>query len=367
MTIPLVNLKRQYHSLKPEIDAVVEQLFDSQLFIKGPAVKEFEGQWLSALGARSGVGCANGTAALSLALEALGIGPGDEVITSAHSFFATVEAIFHVGARPVFADIEPASHTLDSRAVESAIGPRTKAIIPVHIHGMPCAMDALMALARQHGLVVVEDAAQAHLARYQGQAVGTIGDAGAFSFYPGKNLGAAGDAGFIVTRDSAAATRLAKLVDHGRLSKYTHDVIGYNQRLDSLQAAVLSVKLPYLAGWNETRRGHARHYDERLRAQGFKTLEALPGALPVYHLYTVEVANREETMAALAAAGIDSGIHYPVPLHLQPAMAPYGGKVGDLPVTERVASRILSLPICPAITADEVDIVCDAFLAVAKK
>jgi dTDP-4-amino-4,6-dideoxygalactose transaminase len=226
-------------------------------------------------------------------------------------------------------------------------------------------MDALVELADAHRLVIVEDAAQAHLARYRTRSVGTFGDAAGFSFYPGKNLGAFGDAGFIVARDAAVAARLARLVDHGRQSKYTHDVIGYNQRLDSLQAAILSAKLPHLAGWNVIRRERARQYDERLRPHGFKTLEPLPGAEPVYHLYTVEVANREATMTSLASAGIETGIHYPVPLHLQPALADLGGRRGDLPVTERIAERILSLPICGAITADEVDQVCDAFLAVA--
>jgi dTDP-4-amino-4,6-dideoxygalactose transaminase len=364
--IPFVNLQRQYRDLKAEIDAAIAGIVESQAFIKGPALRAFEHQWLDAVGAKYGVGCANGTAALSLALESLGVGPGDEVVTSAHSFFATVEAICHVGARPVFADIEPASHTLDPMAVAAAISPRTRAVIPVHIHGMPCAMDALMTLARRHHLLVVEDAAQAHLACYQGQTVGTFGDAAGFSFYPGKNLGAFGDAGFIVAHDASVGARIAKLVDHGRKSKYTHDVIGYNQRLDSLQAAVLSAKLPHLAGWNEARRVHARHYDDRLRPHGFKTLEPLPGARPVYHLYTVEVANREATIAALSAAGIDSGVHYPVPLHLQPALSENGGRPGDLPVTERIAERILSLPICGAITADEVDQVCDAFLSVAR-
>lgn len=365
--IPLVNLARQHQELRDEIAGAMTAVIDSQTFIKGPALKAFEAAWLEMLGGSvHGVGCANGTAALSLALEVLGIGPGDEVVTTAHTFFATAEAICHVGARPVFADIEPASHTLDPEAVAAAIGPRTRAIVPVHIHGAVCAMGAFLDLARRHDLKVVEDAAQAHLARWEGRCAGTIGDAGSFSFYPGKNLGAFGDAGFVTARDAAAATRLASLIDHGRHSKYLHDAIGYNQRIDTLHAAVLSVKLPHLPAWNETRRTSAARYDERLRPHGFKTLEPLPGTEPVYHHYTVEVSNRDQVMETLKAAGIDTGIHYPVPLHLQPALSGLGYRPGALPVTERITARIVSLPVCGAITADEVERVCDAFLTVAR-
>ena len=365
--IPLVNLGRQHHGLRDEMAAAMAAVIDAQAFIKGPALTAFETTWLEMLGGGAyGVGCANGTAALSLALKVLGIGPGDEVVTTAHTFFATAEAICHVGARPVFADIEPASHTLDPKAVAAAIGPRTRAILPVHIHGTVCAMGALLDLAQRHGLTLVEDAAQAHLARWKGRCAGTIGDAGSFSFYPGKNLGAFGDAGFVTARDAGAAARLASLIDHGRRSKYLHDVIGDNQRMDALHAAVLSVKLPHLSTWNETRRTRAAQYDSRLRPHGFKTLEPLPDTEPVYHHYTVEVSNRDQVMETLKAAGIDTGIHYPVPLHLQPALSGLGYRPGALPVTERVTARIVSLPICGSITTDEVDRVCDAFLAVAR-
>lgn len=364
--IPFVNLRRQILQLKPALDAALADIIDTQSFIKGAVLKKFEREWLEALGASHGVGCANGTAALSLALEALGIGKGDEVITSAHTFFATAEAILHVGAHPVFADIEMGSYTLDPAAIAAAIGPKTRAILPVHIYGSPCAMDEIMALADKHHLAVIEDAAQAHLACHRGRMAGTIGDAAGFSFYPGKNLGAFGDAGFIVARDPAVASRLAKLVDHGRESKYVHDVVGYNQRLDTLQAAVLSVKLPHLAGWTENRRARAAQYDRKLRPHGFKTIEPIAGAEPVYHLYTVEVSNREETIGALKEAGIETGVHFPVPLHLQPALAFLGAKPGALPNTESIASRTLSLPICGALTEEEAERVGDAFLTVAR-
>lgn len=362
--IPLVNLKRQYATVKAEVDAAVAEVIAAQAFIKGPKLKAFEQAWLRTLGAAYGAGCANGTAALALALETLGVGPGDEVIIPSHTFFATAEAVFHVGARPVLADIEPAGHTLDLAGV--AVGPRTRAVIPVHVHGLVCDMDAVTAFAERHGLLVAEDAAQAHLARWRGRAAGVLGDAAAFSFFPGKNLGAFGDAGFVTVRDAAAAEKLEKLIDHGRRTKYLHDVIGYNQRMDALQAAVLSAKLPHLAAWTQRRREVARLYDERLRPHGFKTLEPFAACEPVYHHYTVEVADRDGVIDALKAAGIEAGAHYPVPLHLQPALADLGCRPGSLPVTERVTSRILSLPVCGAITDDEVMQVCDAFLAVAR-
>lgn len=362
--IPLVNLKRQYASIKDEIDAAIRAVVEAQAFIKGPTLKAFEDAWRREVGASYGAGCANGTAAVSLALEALGVGPGDEVVLPSHTFFATAEAVLHVGARPRFVDIEPGGHTLDFSQVE--IGPQVRAIIPVHIHGLVCDMDAAAALAERHDLLVVEDAAQAHLARWRGRCAGALGDAGCFSFFPGKNLGAFGDAGFVTLRDPAAAARLEKLIDHGRLSKYLHDMVGYNQRMDALQAAVLSAKLPHLAAWTERRRAAARLYDERLRPRGFKTLEPLSGCEPAYHHYTVEVADRDGVIDALRRAGVDAGAHYPVPLHLQPALADLGWKQGSLPVTERVTARIVSLPICGSITDDEIMQVCDAFLAIAR-
>jgi dTDP-4-amino-4,6-dideoxygalactose transaminase len=365
--IPLVNLRRQYVALKDDIAAAIDAVLDSQHFIKGPAVRAFETAWLSALGASHGSGCSNGTSALSLALQGLGIGAGDEVITTAHTFIATAEAICHVGATPVFVDIDPASYTVDPAAVAAAVTPRTRAIMPVHLYGAAADMDALLGVADRHSLAVVEDAAQAHLGRWHGRALGTLGDAGTFSFYPGKNLGAYGDAGFVVARDRRVAETIERLIDHGRQrgSKYLHDVVGQNQRMDDLQAAVLSVKLRHLDAWTATRRAHAARYDARLKPAGFKVIEPLAGSEPVYHLYVVEVADRDAVMEALRARGVGCGVHYPVPLHLQPAFAGSAAR-GALPKAERAADHVLSLPICGSITEDEVDRVCDAVLAVAR-
>lgn len=366
--IPLVNLPRQYVDLKDEITAAVVTVLDSQTFIKGPAVSAFETAWLAALGALHGYGCSNGTAALSLALQALEIGAGAEVITTAHTFIATAEAIRHVGAEPIFVDINPVSYSIDPAAIAAAVTPRTRAIVPVHLYGAPADMDSILSLALRHGLAVVEDAAQAHLARWQGAMVGTLGDAGCFSFYPGKNLGAYGDAGFVIARDLPVAVMMEQLIDHGRRrgSKYLHDIVGQNQRMDDVQAAVLSVKLNRLAGWTAVRRARAAQYDARLKSAGFKVIEPLAGSEPVYHLYVVEVADRDDVMAALGAAGIGCGVHYPVPLHQQPAFVAQNSNRITLPRTEHAANHVLSLPICGAITAEEVDHVCDVFLSVAR-
>ena len=362
-TIPLVNLKRQYAALKPEIDAAIAEVVARQEFVNGTSVAAFTTQWLAALGADHGAACANGTVAISLALQALGIGPGDEVITTAHTFFATVEAICAVGATPVFADIDRATYTLDLASAK--ISPRTRAILPVHLYGTSADMDAVLAFAASHKLKVIEDTAQAHLATWDGRALGTLGDAGTFSFYPGKNLGAYGDAGFMVAREAAVARTAAKLADHGRESKYTHDVVGENNRMDEIQAAVLSVKLRHLPAWTERRRSLAKRYDARLKTGDFKVITPYAKAASVYHLYVVEVANRERTLAHLQTAGIGAGVHYPVPLHLQPALAGWTS-AGPLPQTEQAAARVMSLPLCADLTDTELDRVCDTFLAVAK-
>jgi len=360
--IPFVNLGRQLERLRPDLVAAFEAVLDSRGFIKGPHVAAFEAAFAEAIGAPHVVGCANGTAAVSLALEAAGIGPGDEVIVPSHTFIATGEAVCHVGATPVFCDIDPDTYTLDPKDVERRITPRTRAIIPVHIYGTPADMDAVMELARAHDLVVVEDCAQAHLATYKGRAAGTIGTAGSFSFFPGKNLGALGDAGAVAANDAAVAERIRKLADHGRLSKYEHDIVGYNQRLDGLQAALLSVKLPHLRSWTERRQRVAAYYDSRLKPAGIKVIEAPEGATSVYHLYVIEVEDQQKTAAALAALGVETGVHYPCPLHLQPAFQHLRGDA--LPNAERAAKRILSLPICGEITDEEAEYACDQVLAV---
>lgn len=362
--IPLANLKRQYQSLKAEIDAAVADTLAKQEFIHGAKVKAFSGAWLSALGAKHGTACANGTVAITLALKALGIKPGDEVITTAHTFFATAEAIFAAGAVPVFADIDPRTYNIDIATVTPS--PRARAIVPVHLYGNAADMAAISAFAAKHGLKVIEDAAQAHLGTWNGRALGTLGDAGTFSFYPGKNLGAYGDAGFAVAREEAVGRAMAKFVNHGRESKYLHDAIGDNMRMDEIQAAVLSVKLRHLATWTARRQTVAAAYERRIKPAGFKTIEAYPHGSCVYHLYVAEVSNRDTVMEALQAAGIGAGVHYPVPLHHQPALKDLPCARVALPATERAAARVVSLPICADITDDEVARVCDTFLRVAK-
>lgn len=362
--IPLVNLKRQYATLKTEVDAAVADVMARQEFIHGSKVRAFTAAWLSALGAKHGSACANGTVAITAALKALGIGAGDEVITTAHTFFATVEAIFAVGAVPVFADIDPVTYNID--VATAKIGLRTKAIIPVHLYGNAADMTAIMAFAAQHNLKVIEDTAQGHLGTFNGRTLGTLGDAGTFSFYPGKNLGAYGDAGFVVTREESVAASIGKLVDHGRESKYAHDVIGDNLRMDEIQAAVLNVKLPRLASWTARRRAVAAMYDARLKPAGFKTIEVHKGGSCVYHLYVAEVSNRDAVADAMKAKAIASGVHYPLPLHRQPALKNLPCADARLPHTERAAARVISLPICGDITDDEATQVIDAFLSCAE-
>lgn len=362
--IPLVNLQRQYASMKAEIDAAIAGVLARQEFINGREVKAFTAAYLQALGAKHGAACANGTVAIELALKALGVGPGDEVVTVAHTFFATAEAILNVGATPVFADIEPKSYTLDPKTVR--ITPKTRAIMPVHLYGGASDMDAIMALAAQHKLKVIEDAAQCHLATYRGAMLGAIGDAGTFSFYPGKNLGAYGDAGFVTAKEAKVAEYIAKLADHGRLSKYSHDVMGGNSRMDELQAAVLSAKLKHLAAWTARRQAVAYMYDTKLKAAGFKVIEPQPDTTCVYHVYVVEVANRDEAFDALRAAGVGVGVHYPLPLHRQPALKDLPCAKASLPVTEAAAARVLSLPICADITDSEVETVIQTFLKTAR-
>jgi len=364
--IPLVDLQQQYREHRADFLRVIDEVCASASFIQGPHLKRFEASFVGRIGATHGIGCSSGTSALSLILEAMGIGRGDEVITVANSFFATAEAICNVGAVPVFVDVDAVTYTIDPQAAAAAVTPRTRAVLAVHLYGTPCDMGALSALCQRHGLALIEDAAQAHLATYRGAYAGTLGDAAGFSFYPGKNLGAFGDAGFVTARDDAMAQRVRKLRDHGRSSKYEHDVIGYNHRMDALQAAVLQVKLDYLDEWTAARRRHAAAYDTRIAAAGFQVMQAPEEAEGSYHLYVVQVSNRAEVQAVLADAGIATGIHYPVPLHRQPALAHLGIPEGALPVTERQAQRVLSLPLYPEMTSEQRDRVATAFLAVAR-
>lgn len=360
--IPLVDLKAQYASIKDEIDAAVARVLDHTGFIGGPEVRAFEEAFAAYQRTKRCVGVASGTAAIFLTLMALGIGPGDEVITTPHTFIASVEPIEALGARTVLVDIDPATFNLDPRRIEAAITPRTKAILPVHLYGQIAPMDAIMDIARRHNLLVIEDAAQAHGAEYKGKRAGEWGHAACFSFYPGKNLGAYGDGGAVCTNDDALADRIAKLRDHGRTSKYAHDVIGWGERLDALQAAILGAKLPHLEAWNEARRRAAAFYDDALAdIPGVRTPLHTPDSRHVYHIYCVTVARGRDTILnALHERGIGAGIHYPIPLHLQAAMKHYEWERGDFPHAERAAENILSLPIYPEITPEQQRIVADA-------
>jgi dTDP-4-amino-4,6-dideoxygalactose transaminase len=353
MKIPLVDLKAQYAAIRTDVDAAIQRVLDSAGFILGAEVRQFEEQYAAYVQASDAVGVASGTAALEMALRACGVGAGDEVITTAHTFIATAEAISHVGAVPVFADIDPATYNLDPEAVEARITPRTRAIVAVHLYGLPAAMDELSDIARRHGIRLIEDAAQAHGAEYHGRRCGSIGDIACFSFYPGKNLGAYGDAGAVTANDADLIAEVRLLRDHGRTTKYEHSVVGLAERLDSLQAAVLGAKLPHLEGWTEARRAHARSYREQL--QGVVICPEEPADVRhVYHLFVVRVDRRDDVLAHLAATGISAGVHYPVPLHLQPAYRSLGYAVGDLPHTERAASEVLSLPMYPELTQEQI-------------
>lgn len=360
MKIPLVDLKAQYAGIKPEIDTAIERVVNNTSFILGKEVAEFEQSFASYVGAKGAVGVASGTAALHLSLLACGVGPGDEVITTAHTFMATAEPISQVDAKPVFVDIELDTYNIDANLVEKAITPRTKAILPVHLYGQPARLDALVEVARRHKLWLIEDAAQAHGAEYRGHRCGSIGDLACFSFYPGKNLGAYGDAGAVTGNNEELLARVRKLRDHGRTSKYEHDEIGFGERLDGLQAAILAAKLPHLEDWTEARRSHARLYNELLAGCDAVTPYELEDARHVYHLYVIRTPHRDKVLAHLKSKGIDAGIHYPVPLHRQPAYLKQGYGDVSLPVTEQVVPEVLSLPMYPELTYEQIAYVAEA-------
>lgn len=335
------------------------QVMESASFILGPDVALFEEHFATYVGTSCCVGVESGTAALEMALRVLGIGPGDEVIIPANTYIASALAVSSVGARPVL--VEPdGAYLIDSELLEAAVTPRTKAIMPVHLYGQAVPMEPVLAFARRHGLRVIEDAAQAHGARYNGRRVGGFGDVGCFSFYPGKNLGAYGDAGAIVCNDAALADELRLLRDFGQRKKYEHLIKGGNSRLDSLQAAVLDVKLNHLDEWNAARLRHARAYDARLAQIGIEPPRRLHDEGHVYHLYVIEVDHREKVQGSLHERGIATGIHYPIPIHLQPAYADLGLARGSFPRTERSAPRLLSLPMFAELTDEQIDSVVDA-------
>jgi dTDP-4-amino-4,6-dideoxygalactose transaminase len=350
--VPFVDLAAQYHCIAAEIDAAVSKVIRETDFILGQELRLFEEEFARFCEAPYAVGVDSGTSALELALRAYDIGPGDEVITVANSFIASALAISHTGATPVLVDADPETYTIDVAAIERAITSRTKAIIPVHLYGQPANMDPILQLAERHKLVVVEDACQAHGARYKGRKAGSLGHAAAFSFYPGKNLGAYGDGGAVVTRDPDAAKRLEMLRNYGQKEKYQHMFRGYNRRLDTLQAAVLRIKLKYLEKWNAARRQNAERYRLLLESTTVITPNEAPHAESVWHLYVIRVNQRDALKEYLAARGISSGIHYPIPIHLQPAYRDLGYKKGDFPVTEDLAQRIISLPMYAELTPE---------------
>lgn len=359
--LPLVDLHAQYASIKAEVDAAMRAVVESAAFVGGPAVREFETAFAAFCECTQVVSCANGTDAIYVVLRALGVGAGDEVITVTNTFIATAEAISATGATPVFVDVRPDTALIDTTQLEAAITSRTKAIVPVHLYGQPADMDEVNRIAKAHNLAVVEDAAQAHGARYRGRRVGTLAQAATFSFYPGKNLGAYGDGGAMAFMDADLAKRCAMLRDHGRLDKYLHQIEGVNSRLDTLQAAVLLVKLRHLEAWNAARRRAAGWYLERLRGVPDLVLPSVAdGNEPVWHLFVVRHPRRDHLRQAMESAGIGVGIHYPVPLHLQPAYAHRGYAKGRFPVAEELAATCWSLPMYPELTESDVDRVVSA-------
>ncbi|HEX6868622.1 MAG TPA: DegT/DnrJ/EryC1/StrS family aminotransferase [Candidatus Limnocylindrales bacterium] len=361
--VELVDLAAQYRVIRSDVDAAIQRVLDNTSFILGDEVKAFEAAWAAHVGAAGAVGVSSGTAAIELALRALGVGPGDEVITASHTFIATAEAVTNAGATPVFADIDPTTYAIDPDHVESLVGPRTKAILPVHLYGQPADMDALMAIAERHRLWVVEDAAQAHGAEIDGRRCGSIGHVACFSFYPGKNLGAYGDAGAVTSSDPALLDRVRRSRDHGRTTKYEHVEVGFAERIDALQAAILGAKLPHLQAWTEARRKHAARYTQLLAGAPVVTPSERAGVRHVYHLYVIRSAHRDALLAHLKTAGVMAGIHYPIPVHRQPAYQSLGYGDVRLPHTERAAAEIVSLPMYPELTDEQIAYVADAVLA----
>ena len=355
MKVPFVDLKQQYESIRLEVAAAIHRVLEATAFAGGPFVAEFEKKFAEFCDTRHAMGVSSGTSALWLALQACGVGPGDEVITVPNTFIATAEAISFTGAKPVFVDVEADSCLMDPRLLERAITRKTRAVIPVHLFGQMADMDPIMEIARDRGLVVIEDACQAHGALYKGRRAGSIGDAGAFSFYPGKNLGAYGEAGAVVTNNDRLAERISVLRDHGQIRKYYHSTIGWNGRMDGFQGAVLTVKLKYLEDWNRARRDNAALYNGLL--SGLEDVR-LPVEKSygehVFHVYMVRVPNRDELMSSLADREISCNIHYPVPIHLQEAYGFLGLQKGTFPVAEQCAAEMLSLPMFAELTAGQI-------------
>lgn len=352
--IAFVDLKAQYQSIKDEINQAIADVVSSCQFILGSEVEAFEREFAAYCGVEYAVGANSGTSALHLALLAAGVGPGDEVITVSYTFIATAATIRYAGAVPVFVDVTPGSYTMDPAKIEAAITPRTKAIMPVHLYGQCADMDPILEIARARNLIVIEDAAQAHGAEYKTRRAGSLADLACFSFYPGKNLGAYGEAGAVVSNNREYVEAMRVLRDHGQSRKYYHDMLGYNYRLEGIQGAVLRVKLRHLDDWNQARRDHAASYRSLLKDSGVSLLDEMPYGVPVYHIFPVFSARRDQLQKHLAASGVATGIHYPIPAHLQPAVADLKYEAGSLPVTERASNETLSLPMYAELSEEDV-------------
>jgi dTDP-4-amino-4,6-dideoxygalactose transaminase len=361
MQVPFLDLKSHHAPMLTEISGAIRDVIESNAFAGGPFVDRFEEDFAAYCNSPYAIGLGSGTEALWLTLMALGVGPGDEVITVPNTFMATAEAISYCGARPVFVDVDERTYTLDPDALPKAVTVRTKAIIPVHLFGQPADMDSILKFARHRGLFVIEDACQAHGAEYKGRRAGTLGDAACFSFYPGKNLGAFGEAGAVVTDNAELQEKIRILRDHGQIRKYHHTMIGWNCRMDGIQAAALQVKLRYLEKGNQLRRSHAAHYD-----QAFDGMEEIvtpahaADVRHVYHVYAIRVQERDEVMRLLGEKGIGCGVHYPIPVHLQEAYRSLGYGRGDFPIAERCAAEFISLPMFPELTSEQLEIVVQA-------
>jgi dTDP-4-amino-4,6-dideoxygalactose transaminase len=359
VTVPYLDLKAQYRSIKSEIDAAVSKVLESSQFVLGEEVASFEREFAKYCGAAECVAVNSGTSALHLALLAAGIGPGDEVITVPFTFVASVAAILYTGARPVLVDIDPQCFNINPAAIEAAITPRTKAIMPVHLYGQTADMDPVLETARRHGLIVIEDAAQAHGAKYSGRSAGTLGDLGCFSFYPTKNLGANGEGGAVTTNNPDYARKIRMLRDWGQDGKYHHVLRGFNYRLEGLQGAILRVKLRHLERWTEARRAIAAKYNQQLADSGMTLPREMPWARHVYHVYSLRTSDRNSFRAALGTQGIQTAIHYAIPVHLQPAYADLGYGKGSFPESEAAANEVVALPIYPELSEARVDVVCE--------
>ena len=361
-----LDLQAQYDSIRTDVLSALEEICESSRFAQGPATSNFEAQFGSYCGVDHCVSVNSGTSALHLALRCLNVGPGDEVVTVAMTFIATAWAISYIGAKPVFVDIHPVRRTMDPDQLEAAITPHTKAIIPVHLYGMPAEMDRIMAIAERHGLPVIEDAAQAHGAKYRGKRVGQFGRIACFSFYPSKNLGAYGEGGALITNDASIAHRARSLRDHAQSQKYFHDEIGYNYRMDSFQAAVLSIKLKHLDLWNAARVERASSYTKLLEGSSYKVPANVSDSECVWHCYVIETLQRDRVRSALQDAGIQTAVHYPLPIHRQKAYAHLEYKSGDLPVTEALCEHCLSLPIYPELSKEKISRVTSILLDLEK-